>query len=183
MTGNIAARRYARALFAIGQKQGLAELDAFGSELSAVAKAVEESPALARLFRNPLFSIEEKRAVLAKLLQAAGAGQTVSNFCNLLADKGRLADLPDINAFYSLLLDAEKGIIRGELVTAIKLAKAKRDAVKEQLEKQAGQKIELNFSVDKDILGGVVLKVGDRVLDASLRAQLGILKDNIKRGE
>jgi len=57
------------------------------------------------------------------------------------------------------------------------------DKVKAQLEAQAGRKLELGFSVDKNILGGVVLKVGDRILDASLRAQLGILKDNIKRGE
>ncbi len=183
MTGNIAARRYARALFAIGQKQGLAELDTFGSELLAIANAVEETPALARLFGNPLFSTDEKRAVLAALLKVAGAGQTVSNFCNLLVDKGRLAILPEINVYYSLLLDAEKGVIRGELVTAIELGQAKRDTVKATLEKQAGQKIELSFSVDKEILGGVMLKVGDRVLDASLRAQLGILKDTIKRGE
>ena len=68
-------------------------------------------------------------------------------------------------------------------MTAIELANAKRDKVKAQLEAQAGRKLELGFSVDKNILGGVVLKVGDRILDASLRAQLGILKDNIKRGE
>ena len=68
-------------------------------------------------------------------------------------------------------------------MTAVELAEAKRVQVKAALEQQAGRKLELTFSVNKDILGGVVLKVGDRVLDASLRAQLGILKDNIKRGE
>lgn len=183
MTGNIVARRYATALFELGKKQGTTELDAMGNELSTLATTVKGAPSLASLFGNPIFSIDEKRAVLKEILGKTKVNKTVQNFCYLLADKDRLGFLAEINEYYNLLLDAEKGAIRGELVTAIPLAAAKQAAVKAQLEKQAGQKIELAFSVDQTLLGGVLLKVGDRVLDASLRAQLGILKDNIKRGE
>jgi F-type H+-transporting ATPase subunit delta len=107
----------------------------------------------------------------------------VRNFCHLLADKERLGFLPEIEAEFSRLLDAEKGVIRGELVTAVELDDAKQEAVKKQLESQAGSQLILDFSTNDDILGGVVLKVGDKVLDGSLRAQLDILKENIKRGE
>lgn len=183
MTGNIVARRYSRALFAIGAKSGLEELTAYGDDLAALAEALEGAPELLRLFRNPLFSVEEKRKVMDSLLEKMQPSQMVRNFCALLADKGRLDHLPEISAYYGILLDAEKGVVRGELVTAIDLAEAKQDALKEKLEAQTGRKLSLTFSTDPAILGGVKLKVGDRVLDASLRAQLVGLKDNIKRGE
>ena len=73
--------------------------------------------------------------------------------------------------------------MRGQLVTAVKLPADKKAKLKESLEQKTGADIELTFAVDKDILGGMVLKMGDRVLDASLRAQLGILRETFKRGE
>lgn len=183
MTGNIAARRYARALFALGAKTGVAELEKYGDDLAALAGALDKAPELGRIFRNPIITGGEKRNVILKLVEKCGVSATVRNFCLLLADKGRLDRLSGIQAFYGVLLDAEKGVIRGELVTAVELAEAKRAQVRTALEQRAGRTLELTFSVNKGILGGVVLKVGDRVLDASLRAQLSILKDNIKRGE
>lgn len=164
-------------------KSGLSDLEKFGNDLMALAGTLETAPELVRVFRNPVITVAEKRKVIACVLNKLKVCPTVRNFCLLLADRERLAYLQDIQAYYSILLDAEKGVIRGELVTAVKLTNAKRDQVKAKLEAQAGRKLELGFSVDKNILGGVVLKVGDRILDASLRAQLGILKDNIKRGE
>ena len=183
MINNVAARRYAKALFAIGKEKGGAELDTYGKDLAALGEVMEGAPELVRVFKNPIFSVEEKRAVLGKILDAVSASPMVRNFCALLADKGRLAVLTDIMAVFSTLLDAEKGVVRGELVTAIELGDAKQKAVKAQLEKQAGRQLELDFSVDSAILGGVMLKVGDNVMDASLRAQLNILKETIKRGE
>ena len=76
-----------------------------------------------------------------------------------------------------------KGIIRGKLTTAISLTQAEQKTYKAELEKKAGSPIELTFDVDDSILGGVVLKVGDRVLDASLRAQLENLRETFKRGK
>jgi F-type H+-transporting ATPase subunit delta len=80
-------------------------------------------------------------------------------------------------------LDEVQGIVRGDLVTAIELTDPLKKKIKEELEKQSGQKIVLEYGVDPDILGGLKLKVGDKVLDASIRAQLDILKENIKRGK
>jgi F-type H+-transporting ATPase subunit delta len=183
LIGSIVARRYAKALYALGRKKGVDELEAYAKDLDALAAALAASPELVRVFRNPIFSVEEKKGVVAKLLDAISPTGTVRNFCFLLADKERLPVLGEIVAFFNALLDVDRGVLRGELVTAVELAEAKQQAVLQQLEGQAKQKLVLDFSVDENILGGVVLKIGDRTLDASLRAQLGILKENIKRGE
>lgn len=183
MIGNVVARRYARALFAIGKPKGVNELDKYGNDLTNLVDAVNATPGLLKLFRNPIFEVAEKKKVADALLVKLGAVAMVKNFVHLLADKGRLGELPEIHAVFMSMLDVEKGVVRGELVTAVQLPANKQKSVKAKLEKQAGKKLVLDFSVDSTILGGVVLKVGDRVLDASLRAQLGILKENIKRGE
>ncbi len=183
MTGNIVARRYAHALFALGQEKGGDALATYGKDLAGVSELLEGAPELKRIFGNPIFSIDEKKAVLAKLFETTGPSDMVQNFCNLLADKERLGYLTDINAVFSELLDAEQGVMRGQLITAIELDKAKQDSLKEALEKQAGKKLVLSFDSDASILGGIVLKVGDMIMDASLRAQLGMLQENIKRGD
>lgn len=182
MSGDIVARRYARALFALGKKKGLAELEQLGGDLAALNGALADSQALTQLFKNPLFSVEEKLGVVTAILDKLKSSEYTKNFCRLLADKGRLVALPDIAAIFSELLDAEKGIIRGELVTAVELNETKRKTVQKELNKQVKETLELSYSVNPEILGGVQLKVGDQMLDASLRAQLSILKENIKRG-
>ena len=183
MIGNVVARRYAKALFAMGKRKSLDALEAYGKDLAALAEVLGDSPELLRVFRNPIFSVEEKKMVVNKVLSKTNSSPIVKNFCYLLAEKGRLSFLPEIEAVYSTLLDIEKGVVRGELVTAVALDSAKQGAVKVKLESQSGRKLALDFSVDPAILGGVVLKVGERVMDASLRAQLDIMKENIKRGE
>lgn len=183
MRANIVARRYARALFSIAQGQGDAERDAYGKDLAALAEVLAETPELLKVFGNPLFSADEKKAIVEKILGNLNTTPVVKNFCFLLADKERLSALPEIEAFYSTLLDEAKGVVRGELVTAVELADAKQDEVKKQLADQLGRELILDFGTDADILGGVMLKVGDKIFDASLRAQLNSMKEQIKRGE
>lgn len=183
MTGNIVSRRYAKALFALGKKQGEEQLAQFGKELTELAEVLSASAEGMRFFRNPLFSPAEKKAVLAKLLDDAGVDQMVRNFCELLADKDRVEFLPEIAADYQTMLDEAQGVVRGELITAYALNDGRKDELKQRLEKQVGAKLVLDFETDESILGGVMLKIGDKVLDASLNAQLQMLKDQIKRGE
>jgi F-type H+-transporting ATPase subunit delta len=173
LTADIVARRYAKALFAIGQGRGEAELEAYGKDLAAFAEVLTGDAELLKLFRNPIFSVEEKKAITGRLLDQLNPCQTIKNFCFLLADKKRLAWLPEIEAYYSVLLDQAKGVV----------PQARQEAVKKQLAAQLGKELVLDFSADAGILGGVVLKVGDKVLDASLRAQLNAMKEQIKRGE
>lgn len=183
MSGNIVARRYAKALFTVGQKQGAAELETYGKQLTELAGALAGSPEAMRFFKNPVFSVEEKKTVLVQITSQLGLTKTLSNFVNLLADKNRLVSLPEIAADFGAMLDEQNGIVSGKLVTAVSLSDARKVELKERLEKQTGKKLVLDFDTNAEILGGVVLQIGDSVLDASLRAQLNILKETIKRGE
>ena len=134
-------------------------------------------------FRNPAFSADEKKAVMNQMIEKISVDPMVKNFCDLLADKGRVEMLPAIASDYKAMLDAVIGVLTGELITVSEINEERKSAIKARLEEQAGKKLELDFGTDKDILGGLVLKIGDKVMDASLKAQLQILKENIKRGE
>ncbi|OIO00970.1 MAG: ATP synthase F1 subunit delta [Desulfovibrionaceae bacterium CG1_02_65_16] len=183
MSGNIVARRYAKALFAVGLKQGAAELETYGKQLGELAKALADSPEAMRFFHNPVFSVEEKKTVLGQITGQLGLTKALGNFVNLLTDKNRLVSLPEIADDFGAMLDEKNGVVSGKLVTAVSLSDARKVELKERLEKQTGKQLELDFATDAEILGGVVLQIGDSVLDASLRAQLNILKETIKRGE
>ncbi len=180
---NAAARRYAKALFALSSERGDAELSGNAEALVGLVQAMEASPALAGLISSPLFSVEEKRGVILKILDKLGSGGMLRNFCLLLADKNRLTCLKDIAGLYAGMLDEKSGVLRGEMTTAVPLSEKKQSGIKAHLEKISGKSIILNFNVDQDILGGLILKVEDRVLDGSLKAQINILKEQIKRGE
>ncbi len=183
MTGNVVSRRYAKALFAIGAAKGEADQKTYGEQLAALSDSIMGAPEAIGFFKNPSFSAEEKKAVLNQLVEKMSVDPMVKNFCDLLADKGRVEMIPAIAADYKVMMDAVSGVISGELITVSELNEERKSAIQANLEKQAGKTLELAFATDKDILGGIVLKVGDKVMDASLKAQLQILKENIKRGE
>lgn len=184
MTGNIVARRYAKALFAVAQTQSdKGAMAQYGDDLAKLAGLLENAPELTKIFRNPIFGVEEKRGVITKILDKVAPCAMVRNFCLLLADKNRLSFLPEINASYGTLLDSAQGVLRGKLVTAVKLSDVVQKNVVDKLQRESGQKVVLDYEVDQEIIGGLMLKIGDKILDASIRAQLQILKENIKRGE
>ena len=183
MINTVVARRYANAIFALGKKDGDAALSSRGECLAALGEMLAAAPGLDLTLKSPVIGVSEKKAVLDKLLTKLKADETMRNFCFLLADKERLVFLSEIATWYGKLLDEAKGIIRGQCITAVQLSADKKSKLKDTLQQKAGADIELTFAVDKDILGGMVLKMGDRVLDASLRAQLGILRETFQRGE
>lgn len=183
MTGSVAARRYAKALFDLAKSTGADVLDKSGEDIANFAALAKESVALSRFFEDPVFSAEEKRKVITALSDRLEMSAMVRDFCYLLADKHRLVLVGKIAEEYQALADTEKGILRGELVSATPLDDTMQLTVQDELEKKAGKALVLDFKVDATLLGGMVLKMGDNVMDASLKTQLQILKDTIKRGE
>ena len=130
-----------------------------------------------------VISVAEKQKVLSQVLDKLDVDPMIKNFCSLLAEKERLPLFEEIAEAFGKLLDEAWGVVRGKLLTAVSLSKEQQAGILARLEKQTSKQIALKFEVDPSILGGVVLQVGDNVLDASLRAQLAILRDIIKRGE
>ncbi len=177
------ARRYANAIFALGAREGDEALTKHGECLANLKDMIAATPGLDLTLRSPVVSTEEKKAVVNKLLAKLKADKIMKNFCCLLADKDRLSFLRDIASRYGELLDEKKGVIRGRVTTAIPLSPEDEKKIMASLSKKGGGEIKLEFAVDASILGGMVLHMGDRVLDASLRAQLSILRETFKRGE
>lgn len=183
MRQQIIAKRYARALFALGQEEGIEAQKRYGQELVELAELFEQVPQLISIFKNPIIRVEHKKEIIRQILEKAKSSQIVRNFCFYLADKGRLEFFIEIQHYYGRLLDQAEGLVRGKVVTAIDLGKSKRDQIHQQLESQSAQNLILDYETDESILGGLVLKVGDKIYDASLQAQLALMKENIKRGE
>lgn len=183
MRQQIIAKRYARALFALGQEKGIEEQRLYGQELADLAALFQQTPKLIQIFKNPIIRVEHKKEIVRQILEKTGANETVRNFCFFLADKGRLEFFVEIQNYYSRLLDQAEGLVRGMVITAIELSKTKKEQIRNQLEKTANQNLILDYEKDESILGGLVLKVGDKIYDASLQAQLALMKENIKRGE
>lgn len=183
MTETVIAARYAGALFALSGREGGDSREKHGRCLTGLAEMLVTEPRLGLTLKSPVVTVSEKKAVMGELLGLLDADQTMRNFCNLLADKNRLGELAGIARSYGEMLDAANGVLRGKVITAIQLSPAKQEKLREELKKRIGSDIELRFEVDPDILGGLVLAVGDKVLDSSLRAQLGILRETLIRGK
>lgn len=182
MSAGIVARRYARAFFAVGKREGESSLEDMAADLRLLRSALEASPALARFCKSPAFSPAEKEKLSAALADKYGLRARVRNFCRFLARKNRLYALPGIAAEFEAMLDTEKGVLRGELITAVELDARGRESVLRELKKR-NDGLRLTYAVDAGLLGGALLKVGDKVLDACLRTRLSILKEQITRGE
>jgi F-type H+-transporting ATPase subunit delta len=164
------AGRYASALFDLARDQGA--LDAVGGDLQTVKRMLAESPELRRLVRSPILSREDQARALEALADRAGFYQLTRQFLGFLAQKRRLFALPQIIDAYAAMLALHKGEVAAEVVSAVPLTDEQLAAVRDQLARAVGQKVNVAAAVDPDLLGGLVVRVGSRMLDASLRTKL-----------
>ena len=145
MNGDIVAQRYAKALFALGQQEGMAKLEQYGENLSALEGVLEDSPELVRLFHIPVISVAEKQKVLSQVLDKLDVDPMIKNFCSLLAEKERLPLFEEIAEAFGKLLDEAWGVVRGKLLTAVSLSKEQQAGILARLEKQTSKQIALKF--------------------------------------
>ena len=168
----VAQRIYAKALFDAAKDAG--RLARVREELADFAAAVEQVPELRELLRNPQLDPRSKRAALEDLL--SGADELLRNFLLVLVDKGRAGQLEEIAREFERLAAEQEGIVRAELTTAVELSDAEAKKLLKQIEQASGQKVEATRSVDPDLIGGMILQVGSRRLDASVRGRLERLR-------
>ncbi|WP_163337068.1 F0F1 ATP synthase subunit delta [Desulfopila sp. IMCC35008] len=181
MKQTILARRYAKALFAIGKEQGTYE--GYNEALQAVAELYLGTPEVVDALTNPLYPMDLREKVMAGIVTSMGADKVMGNFLNLLVEKKRVEILPEIAEEYKIMVDDEKNVSHGSVISAVELSDELQAKVQATLEKLTGKKVELTTSVDPTIIGGIIAKVGDLVLDGSIKAQLAGLKDSIKGRE
>jgi F-type H+-transporting ATPase subunit delta len=171
------SRRYARALFQIGVDAGTFE--ALGQELADLAEMFAGSPELRQTLENPVFKPSEKRAILEKLLPRVAPSRTVQSFALLLLERNRIVALPAIARAYRELSDAHSGRVRATVTSAEALSPADLERVRRALEQRTSKKVMLEAKVDPSLIGGLVARVGDLVLDGSVRTQLATLREKL----
>jgi len=171
------ARRYARALFSIGVDRG--DFEQLGRELGDLAALWSAEPDLRQALENPVFSPTEKRAVLEQLLPRVAPSPEAQKFVLLLLERRRIALLPAISRSYRELSDAHTGRVRALVTSAQPLGPAEVDRVRRSLEQRTGKRVILETAVDPSLIGGLVARVGDLVLDGSVRTQLATLRSRL----
>jgi F-type H+-transporting ATPase subunit delta len=168
-------RVYAEAL--LGAARDAGRVDEVRGDLAEFAAAVESSDELRSLLRNPQIEPHVKRDALAAAL--ADAEPLVRNFLLLLAEKGRIAEVDEMQRELERLIAAEERVLELELTTAVELSDDEAAKVVGQIEQASGRKVEATRSVDPDLIGGIVIQAGSQRLDASVRGRLDQLRQEL----
>lgn len=164
------ATRYATAIFELADQHG--ELDAVASDLESLRRMFAESQDLQRLAVNPSLSRDEEEKAVAALADAASFSTLTRNFLGVLASHRRLASLDSIAQAFAARLAERRGELQAQVVTASPLREKDLAALESSLASYAGKKVNLDVAVDPSLLGGLVVTLGSRMIDASLKSKL-----------
>jgi F-type H+-transporting ATPase subunit delta len=170
--------RYATALFELAQEANA--VDPVGADLANFQALLDESDDLMRLVRSPVFSAEDQISALEALCAKAGIASLALNFIKLVAQNRRLFVLPDMIKAYQTLVAQAKGEISAEVISADKLSAKHLADLKAAIKASVGRDVQLSTRVDATILGGLIVKVGSRMVDNSLKTKLQNLKTAMK---
>ncbi len=172
------AARYAAALFDLAEEKG--ELDQVAQDLGRLAALTKESADLRRLIRSPLFSRAAQQGGIDAVMEGAKIGPLARNFVGIAAANRRLAELPDMIGAFRARLAARAGEVTAQVASAKPLTAAQTDALIDSLKKALGAKVAIEARVDPGLLGGLVVRVGSRMVDSSLRSRLNRLRIAMK---
>lgn len=179
-----AARRYAEAAFQIAERDG--SFDAWRARLDSAGSALADAR-LMGVLRNPAIPVEERERLLDAALEGLGeagasASRLVANLTLLLLRRGRIELLPNVAAQFRRLDDARQGIVPASATSASALAPDEVRALTARLEQLTGGRVALDLKVDPSIIGGLIVRVGDRLIDGSVRGRLERLRNRLVSG-
>ena len=173
------AGRYAQALFDLAKESK--GIDTVGADLETFQRMIDESEDLRRFLKSPAFSSADQVKAITALLAKAGIAGTAANFLKLVAQKRRLFALEDMIRDYGKLRDASKGVSRAEVTVAEPLKDAHVLALKDALASVAGSAdVNISIKVDPSIIGGMIVKLGSRMIDSSLKTKLNMIRTRMK---
>jgi F-type H+-transporting ATPase subunit delta len=166
----------------LGKEQG--KTGEYSEMLNAIAGLYGEGETgVGDALNNPLYPLDVRQKVMAKIAESVQADAIMTSFLNLLVEKKRADILPDIAMEMQVMVDKDQNISHGSIISAIELDQTLLDKIQATLEKLTGNKVILETQVDPSIIGGIIAKVGDLVLDGSIKTQLNGLKESIKGRE
>ncbi len=169
------AQVYARSLFEVAKEEH--KLDTVREQLGAFADALNDNREVAIFFFSPYFSTNEKKAGLERMI--TGAEPTFMNFLEALIERHRMPAIFRIRAAYEQMWEDENRLLPVQVTSAVELDEQTVNSIGERIGQQTGRRIELSSEVDADILGGIVLRVGNVILDASIRNRLEQLRKQV----
>jgi F-type H+-transporting ATPase subunit delta len=172
------AQRYATALFELALESD--QLDPVAADLDRFDALMQGSPDFVRLVRSPVFTSDEQVKAVSAVLDHAGIGGLVSNFVKLAARNRRLFAVPDMIRGYRALLAAHRGESTADVISAAKLSASQLSDLKAALAKVTGKDVRIDATVDPTLIGGLIVKVGSRMIDTSLKTKLNALKIALK---
>ena len=170
--------RYASALFDLASENG--EVSAVESDLDTLDQALSYNPDLAALIRNPQVSRSQAAKAIDGVAEVLGLSQLTRNFLGVLADNRRLSVLPEAVRAFGQIAAAARGEVTAEVTSAHDLSPDQVEALKQKLEAREGRKIKVKTTVDPDLLGGLVVTLGSKRIDGSIRTRLNSLAQAMK---
>lgn len=174
------ARRYATALADVVTKSG--DTAAVKSELKTWDELISSNAELHSAFSSPAVPQAKKSGVLEGLIGRTKPTKTTANFLRVLLQNNRLTDLAAINERFDSVIEEREGVVQAYVASAHELSEDQKAELKTNVEKLTGKKVTLNFSIDPELIGGVVTRVGSTVYDGSVRTQLENLREKLING-
>ena len=172
------AARYATAVFELAREAKA--LKALEADVDALGAALADSPDLAAMIASPVYSRDQQARVMEALGAKMGLAPFTSGALGLMAQNRRLFALPQLLAALSAMIAEEKGEVTAEVTSAKVMTKAQADALSAALKAQIGKTVKLNVAVDESLIGGLIVKVGSKMIDTSIRSQLAALQNSMK---
>ena len=176
MSVETVARRYAAALADVVTKTN--ETENVKTELKTWESLITENANLNEVFGNPAIPQTQKENVLESLIEKAKPAKATANFLRILLRNGRLTELKHINDKFESVLQERSGIVSAKIASARPLGDDEKRELQSNLEKMTGKRVDLNFDINQEIIGGVITTIGSTVYDGSVKTQL----ENLKKG-
>ncbi|MEI2807046.1 F0F1 ATP synthase subunit delta [Albidovulum sp.] len=172
------AGRYATAVFELAKEAGgLAALEA---DVASLGQALKDSADLRGLIASPVFSRDEQGRAVTALAARMGLSPTVANTLSLMAGNRRLFVLPQLLSALDDMIAEEKGEVTAEVTAAAELTRTQAEKLAASLKKSVGKTVKLNTTVDESLIGGLIVKVGSKMIDTSIRSKLASLQNAMK---
>jgi len=171
------AKRYAKGLFAVGEKDG--KYRAYYDELDTILRFFKEEQKLGKALLLPVLEMKKRQELLGDVMRAFGASLPLANIFSMLLEKNRMGYLPLIRDVYGELVDEKEGRARGTLLSAYPLDDKARLRIEEVLKEKLHKEVVLTPVEDKTLMGGVKVVIKGTIIDGSVKRQLEILKENI----
>ena len=173
------AARYAQALFDMGRERGT--LLVVSTDVGAIEETIQGSKELRAILASPVVKPEQKRAILREIFQHQ-ISPDVMQFVDLLVAKGRAEELHAVTGEFKRMFDTLQNVVSAQITSALALSQVEQDAIINRLQSMSGKSVRASFMTDPTLLGGFIARMGDTLIDASLKHQLESLREQFKHG-